>query len=234
MDFRKTLLRSLFLGIGAGIAMMVVQKTTNLDPGYIFRVFVALIMFVVFSCIVFNYIYTLSYQRKMKAAADLLSEGKADEYIEAVEKLYHRAKGRFLKRVLRLNLSAGYCEKRDYENAALLLEDMEKDRLDGQMEMVRRLNLCISYFHTQRADEALALYRDSKVIFDAFRTNPYYENSFAIVDCLAAIAELRIDDAKELLAFAKETDPDPRHEEDFRSIERLIAVVEGKEPSNEA
>lgn len=184
----------------------------------------------------FNILYNLSYQRKIRALAPLLASGRAAEFAAGMEKLLQTAKGTGLRSILQLNLAAGWLEAGQIDQAVRLLEDLSSRRFRGGAEMIRRLNLCLGYFRGAQYDQAMALYRESGPIFQPYREHKTLGGNLAELDILAAIQEGQSQRAETLLRAARTRwTADPRLQEDFRRISRLLEEQKaGTPPGAEA
>jgi tetratricopeptide (TPR) repeat protein len=162
----------------------------------------------------------------MKQIAPLLEAGKPQEYVAGVEQLLETAKGQNLRKILTMNLAAGYIDLKQFDKAIELLEGISDKKLAGTaVKTVYRLNLCTCYFNTDQGEKALKLYNDSQKIFEAQRGGKLYGVNIAVVDMLAAIQNRRYDQAEQLLDQARRTWDDPRFREAFQEIERTLTEI---------
>ena len=105
-----------------------------------------------------NMLYNISYQRRMKQIAPLLEAGKPQKYVAGVEQLLETAKGQNLRKILTMNLAAGYIDLKQFDKAIELLEGISDKKLAGTaVKTVYRLNLCTCYFNTDQGEKALKL-----------------------------------------------------------------------------
>lgn len=167
-------------------------------------------------------LYYGKYQRGMVEAAKLREEGKTEEYIAQVEKLLESAKGQQLRNQLRLNLTAGYCDLKQYDRAAAILEELAGEKLKGVVRTVHRLNLCCCYFYMGEWEKAMEWYGKSQGEFASFRNTAEYGGNVAVLDIFAEIARGQKERAGEMLENAKETWRNPRLQEDYQYLERLL------------
>lgn len=222
----KRFLRVIGAGVCLGAALGIVRAVFQIDDGVFWRWFLGLAAAVIIGAALFNILYSLRYQRKMDAAVRLLEEGRTAEYIDAVEALRRTAKGKYIKNYLTLNLSAGYCDLKQFDKATDILEGLSGERLPGVVRMVQRLNLCVCYFYTGQNARAMELYRAGRKEFAAYRKTAVYGGSLAVLDMFAAIAENRPEDARTLLRTARKTWDRPRLRDDYKYIEDLLAEGE--------
>lgn len=209
-------------GIGIGILLLIIRSIFKIDEDVFMKGFWIVGGIFIIGAALFNILYVFRYQKKMKRVAGLLEDGKTEEYIAEVKKLLQSAKGHELKNLFRLNLSAGYCDLKQFDKAIDILEELSGEKLRGELKMVNALNLCLCYFYTEQNERALELYDRSQKSFERARKSPYYGGNIAVLDMLAAVAEGRTEVAEKMLAEAAETWDNPRLQEDFKYIETLI------------
>lgn len=169
----------------------------------------------------------------MKAAATLLEQGKPQEYIQTVEELRHQAKGRYLKNLFTINLSAGYCDANEYKKAIELLESLENARLYHDLKLVYHINLCICYFYDGQTDKAIALYESSQKLFRWPLAAKLYGGNIVVLDVFALIEQGEFDRAKELLTTARGTWSDSRLQADFEYLEEKLTIRESTRKTNQ-
>lgn len=221
----KRFLKVIAFGVVLGLVLVVVQHLLHIETGAFLRGYFIGAGTILAAAAVCNVLYNLSFRKKIQQAALLLEAGKPDEYITTVEKLVKTAMGKQLKNLLRLNLTAGYCDKKEYDKAIALLEELEDARLQGAVRMIQRLNLCLCYFYTGRDDRAMAVYDASDALFAPYRGGAAYGKNLAVADMLADIQKGRYDDARQLLETARKNWNNPRIAADYDYIEKLL---EGK------
>lgn len=207
--------------IGFGIALAVLKETLEIDDGLFWKWYLLAAVVLIAGALAFNVLYSRRYARKMEALVPLLENGQPAAYLAGLEELLESVKTRGLRDMLRLNLSAGYCELDRYEEAIAVLEGL---KFGGSRipEMVRRINLCICLFHTGRAAEAMELYRGSERWFAPCRGKEPYGGNLAVLDIHAAMTEGRYAEARAMLAQARETWDRPRLQKYHDQLEQLM------------
>ena len=218
----RRFLRVAALGVVLGLLLVLLQHTLGMETGPFLRGYGIAAVTVLGVALLCNILYNDRYRKKVQAAAALLEAGKAAEYIHTIEGLLQTPRGRQLKNLLRLNLTAGYCDLKDYHKAIQILEELEQEPLRGVVRMIQRLNLCVCCFYAGQDARALAVYDASDGIFAPYRGGAAYGKNLAVVDMLADIRRGRYDRARELLATARENWNDGRIAADFDYIEKLL------------
>lgn len=219
----KHFLKVIVAGVCLGVVLVVIQIVFQFDRDALLRGYWSFAAVLIVAAALFNILYNLRYQKKMQAAAALLEEGRPAEYIAAVESLLQTARGRYVRNTLTLNLTAGYCDLKQFDKAIDILEGLSGERLRGIVKTVQRLNLCACYFYTGQQSKAMELYRASQKEFAPYRKTAVYGGSVAVLDMFAAIGEGRSKDAEALLKTARETWDRPRLRDDYQYIEALLA-----------
>ena len=216
--------RTLASGVFLGIALGFITSALEIDKDVFLKYYIVVAVLIVVGVFLYNLLYIRKHNQAMNQAINLLNEGKTEEYMDRVSELERKVKGKALKNLMRLNLTAGYCDLKEYDKALDILESLKKEKLKGDVELVWRLNTCLCYFYTGRKKEAMQLYNESKALFSASKKKGLHVPNIAILDMLAMIEDGRKKEARQYLEFAKEKWPQMRLEEDYRMIdERLKA-----------
>ena len=220
----------IIIGVGIGVVLLIVQKSLRIDEAAFSRAYWLAAPIVIIGVVLINLLYNLFYINKMREIGRLLYTGKAREYVAGMEALLRTAKGKNLRHILALNLTAGYVELKEFDAAIGILEELSAQGLKGDAaNVVHHINLCTSYFETGQYEKAMALYRESRPLFEKFRSNQSYGAYIAVLDMLAAAREQDYDRAEELLKAAMQMYDDPRVQKAFREIGQKLE--EGKDSS---
>ncbi len=222
MKHLKRILRILVLGICLGLFLGFLRSKLQIESGVFMTWYWITAGVILIGLVLFNTVYIGRYVKKMQEAAVLLEAGEPKAYIKAVEKLRGQARGRFLKNLFQLNLSAGYCDLKQYAKAISILEPLSPAHLRGDMRVVHRLNLCICYFYSGQASKAMQLYEASEAVFLPYRDRQPYGGNLAVLDMLAALERKEYAAAGTMLAEAREKWDSPRLAEDYAYIEECL------------
>ena len=126
---------------------------------------------------------------------------------------------KILRNILELNLAAGYIEAKQFDIAIPMLEKLSHERLSGSsVNVVHKINLCLSYFETTQYEKAITVYNENQGLFQQYRHHKIYGGNIAILDIIAAIINEQYNQAEELLDTAKKMYDDPRLQKSFREI----------------
>lgn len=204
-----------------GIVLAVLKEKLDVDSTLFWQWYLAAAAVIIVGAVVFNFLYVRRYGKKMQELVPLLENGRPAAYLAGLEELLETVKTRGLRDMLRLNLSAGYCELDRYEEAITVLESL---KFGGSRvpEMVRRLNLCVCLLHTGRAAEAMELYRASEKWFAPCREKEPYGGNIAVLDIHAAMVEGRCTEARAMLEHARKTWDRPRLRKYYDQLEQMM------------
>lgn len=223
----KRKIKIIVLGFCLGLGLVAIQTILQIDKDVFMTGYWIAALIALTGVLLFNILYNVSYQRRMKQIAPLLEVGRPQEYIGGVERLLETAKGQNLRKILTMNLAAGYIDLKQFDKAIELLEGISDKKLVGTaVKTVYRLNLCTCYFQTAQGEKALALYHDSQKVFEPQRGGKLYGGNIAILDILAAIQGKEYDRAEALLDRARQTWPDTRFQSAFQEIANTLSEIE--------
>lgn len=229
----KRILKIIFIGIILGIFLVMIQNIFQIDEDTFLHIYWIFAVVFVVGAVCINVFYNLFYQQKMRKIAALLDAGKLNEYITEIEKLLQNAKGKNLRNILKLNLSAGYIEAKQYDIAINILEELSSQHLSGStIQMVHRLNLCMSYFYTAQYEKAMKLYQESQKIFHSHRNSKVYGGNVIVVDILAEIQNEQFESAKKLLNTARKSWKNHRLQAAFQELDQFILTAENNSKEN--
>lgn len=217
----KHYLKVFAVAVCFGIVLAVLKETLDVDSTLFWRWYLTAAAVLIVGAVAFNILYARRYGKRMQELVPLLENGRPEAYLAGLEDLLAAVKTRGLRDMLRLNLSAGYCELDRYEEAIAVLESL---KFGGSRapEMVRRLNLCVCLFHTGRAAEAMELYRASEKWFAPYRGKELYGGNVAVLDIHAAMVESRHAEARTMLDHARKTWDRPRLRKYYDQLEQLM------------
>lgn len=218
----KRILGIFAVGVCLGIFLSVIQNMFQIERTVFMRWYWTLGAAAVLLIALCYILYARKYQKQVSESIGLLEEGRANEYIEAIETMLCHAKGRNIRNILQLNLSAGYCDLGQFDKAIHILEGLPEKELRGMTKAVYHLNLCFCYFHTSQTSEALALYDKSQEEFEPLRKKEESGGGIVVLDMLAAVARGEYDVAEKMLENARKTWVSLRLEDDYQYIERVI------------
>ena len=215
----KRAAKIVLIGVCFGLILLFLKISFRIDDAAFMHGYWIVAVAIVLGAVLINVCYNLIYFNKVKKIAKLLSEEKPQEYIDGIENLLKTAKGKTLRNILELNLAAGYIEVKQFDIAIPMLEILSHERLRGSsVNVVHKINLCLSYFETAQYEKAITVYNENQGLFQQYRHHKIYGGNIAILDIIAAIINEQYNQAEELLDTAKKMYDDLRLKKLFREI----------------
>ena len=154
----------------------------------------------------------------------LFDERKFDECIDKLNAIEKTTKSRHVKNMAKLNIAFAFMWKKDYVEAKYILECFGRS-LESmtEVEMARRLNLCLCYFHLKKYERAQELFTASKPFFDKYRDHDFYYDYFMVLDLFMYIVfDKNIIEARKRLREARLLCQDEEFKADFDCMESII------------
>ena len=200
----------------------VIKGVVGIPDDIVWKSYYLISTIIIVGCIIFNMCYHMYYNKKMKEAMKLLEANETDEYIAYVNELLAKAKGSYLKTLFTINLSVGYSDKKEYKKAIALLESVSQSRMHAALKMAYRINLCWNYYYDNQREKAVSIYLESSKIFKKFRGTPLYGGNIAVLDMFMELEKENYELAAALLVIAKSKWNNPRLQDDFLYIEKIL------------
>lgn len=218
----KRMGKILVAGLCLGVPLLLAKIAFQIPDRVFWRYYLVFGGIVIAGAVAVNFLYNGWYMMQVRRAVQLLRDGRAKEYVERLEALHRRARGRFARSMLTINLAAGCIELKQYGRAAELLESVSDVKLSGDLKLVHRLNLCLCYFYQKQTDRAAALYESSRQVFAPYRDRGPYGGNIAVLDIYATVGAKEYARAEGLLKEARSTWTDPAFADDYRYLEEQI------------
>ena len=212
-------------GIVIAILLSIISKTTNIDVNLLLDAILIIATSVILLTLIYNYIYTRKYRRRILYQIELLNKRDPELALKDMQDLYQlliKKHSKYYANIVRLNMSAAYCDMKRYEDALALLLELSETELSDQYAFIYRLNLCACYFYLGKKKEALYCYTLNKRIFDKYHNHKLYGGNVAVIEIFALLAEKEYKQAEKLYLEAKNKWQDPRLEDDYANIENFI------------
>lgn len=219
----KRVLKIVIIGICLGISLSLIQNSFGINEKEFLHIYWIIALIIIIGVALVNVCYNLFYSNKIKKSVKLLDEGKIEEYIDVISKLLESAKGQNLRKVLKLNLAAGYMEGRQFDKAIMMLEELSAKGLKGSViNAVHRINLCLCYFETEQYDKAMKVYNENQILIRKYENDRSYGGYIILLDIMSAIINEKYDLAGELLDKAKNEYTDTRLQKAFQEFQEVI------------
>ena len=220
----KRFLSILVMGIVYASILLVCEIGLGLNGRQIFVIYIVSAVIIFVGAILFNLIYNVVYIKKINKLVSLFDEGKFDECIDKLNAMEKTTKSKHIKNMAKLNMACAFMKKKDYVEAKYIFESFGSSlEKMPEVEMTRRLNLCLCYFHLKKYEKAQELYTDSKPFFDKYReTDDYYEYFILIDVFMYVVFNKDATEARKRLHEARLLCKDEEFKADFDCMESII------------
>ena len=212
------------LGILFGLILLFIKLWFQLSDEETMRIYIYSSIALIIISIIINLSYNLFYGRRINTLTPLLGEAKYDEYLEKITAIRDKVKSKHLRAIAELNRTAALTGKKEYATAVEILRELEpRVKKLPNVEMVRRLNLCLNYFYLKDYKEAETLYKDSEALFRKYKENAFYKKNFTILDLFMDLCCYgKKEGVAERIQEARRMYPEKQLQEDFEYLEELL------------
>ena len=212
------------LGILFGLILLFIKLWFQLSDEETMRIYIYSSIALIIISVIINLSYNLFYGRRINTLTPLLGEAKYDEYLEKITAIRDKVKSKHLRAIAELNRTAALTGKKEYATAVEILRELEpRVKKLPNVEMVRRLNLCLNYFYLKDYKEAETLYKDSEALFRKYKENAFYKKNFTILDMFMDLCCFgKKEGMAERIQEARRMYPEKQLQEDFEYLEELL------------
>jgi len=220
----KSLLSILVMGVVYVSILLVCEIGLGLNGRQTFVIFIVSAVIIFAGSELYKRIYSAVYIKKICKLLLLFDERKFDECIDKLNAIEKTTKSRHVKNMAKLNIAFAFMWKKDYVEAKYILECFGRS-LESmtEVEMARRLNLCLCYFHLKKYERAQELFTASKPFFDKYRDHDFYYDYFMVLDLFMYIVfNKNIIEARKRLREARLLCQDEEFKADFDCMESII------------
>ena len=211
----KRFLSILVIGIVYASILLVCEIGLGLNGRQVFVIYIVSAVIIFAGSELYKRIYSAVYIKKICKLLLLFDERKFDECIDKLNAIEKTTKSRHVKNMAKLNMAYTFMKKKDYSEAKYILESFGSSlEKMPEVEMARRLNLCLCCFYLKKYERAKELYTDSKSFFDKYRET---DDMFMYV-----IFNKDTTEARKRLHEARLLCKDEEFEEDFEYLESII------------
>ena len=164
--------------------------------------------------------------KKIQEANLLFTEKHdADAYIAALNALLETEKGLHAQQVLRINLTVGYCDKRDYASALAALQAIPRpEKLNKANAAFYWVNLALCNFYLGNDDEGMRIVKLQQKAFEEMRRAQQTGPALAFLEIFELLYNGCDDDAAALLETARVTWENERTAADFAFMAQKCGV----------
>lgn len=158
--------------------------------------------------------------RKLRALQPiLLQEHDADRYIDEINMLLAEHKSPHTNAVLKLNLCAAYCEKKEYHLAKEMLLQINPRMLSGINRAVYWADLAYVYFYLQENEQAILILEQQAADFSKLSDNARLGGLIAILSIFQKLAQGDRPGARQLFNQARPKWENDHTAPDFEYLE---------------
>ena len=220
----KSLLSILVMGVVYVSILLVCEIGLGLNGRQTFGIFIVSAVIIFAGSELYKRIYSAVYIKKICKLLLLFDERKFDECIDKLNAIEKTTKSKYIKKMAKLNMAFAFMKKKDYGEAKYIFENFGSSlEKMPEVEMARRLNLCLCCFYLKKYERAKELYTDSKPFFDKYReTDDYYEYFILLDMFMYVVFNKDTTEARKRLHEARLLCKDEEFEEDFEYLESII------------
>ncbi|WP_077611913.1 hypothetical protein [Clostridium sp. Marseille-P2415] len=151
----------------------------------------------------------------------LLQEHDADRYISEINALLMGKKSPQICSILKLNLCAAYCEKKDYSTAKELLLQINPRKLAGINKFVYWADLAYVHFYLHEDEKAVLILTQQKTPFSKLSDHTHLGGLINILLIFQMLAEGDKTGARQLLEKARPQWENEHTAPDFEYLDKL-------------
>ncbi len=141
-----------------------------------------------------------AFNRQLKSLQPiLLKEHDPDRYIQEISALLEGKKSPHLRCALLINLSAAYCEKKEYDTAKTLLMQINPKKITGINKLIFWANLAYIHFYLNENEQACTILTQQQKEFSKFAEHPHLGGLIAILSIFKKLSEGETSEANTLL-----------------------------------
>ena len=223
--YSKSIGIGVFGGIFLGILILFFSELLQVNPDTIADPIFKIGLCALFFVLLFNFMYIGFYRRKIRYTIQLLEEQKPEKALEEMQKIYDQLnikRQKHIANVIRLNMTAAYCDMEEYSKAFQTLLEVKEDQLIGSELFVYILNTCACYFYLQRYDEFLDYYLQNQQLLYKYKDHKNYGGNVAVIKIFYLLMSKKREEAESLFIKTKQEWKDPRLLTDYQWIDAYL------------
>lgn len=227
----KSIKKSLLFGVALGVLMLVAIKTFNIDPQLVKKNYLWVAIAIIALVAGVNLGYNIVYMNKMKKLMPLFSQKRYKDFVIEVDKLLQKAKGKYLRTVLKINQSSAYINLDELKKAENLLKSIDiNEYKSDDIKIIYWINLCTLKFNKKNFKEFRKCYEEGKDTFEKFKDNPYYRENIMRIEMNSKAVDKKFDEAQGILDTLKEEYKQEELQEEYKKLQNTLDKMkqEGK------
>lgn len=225
----KSFKKSILFGVTLGVLILVTIKTFNIDPELVKKnyLWVAITIIALVSGV--NLGYNIIYMNKMKKLMPLFSQKRYKDFVTEVDKLLLKAKGNYLRSVLKINQSSAYINLDEFNKAENLLKSIDiKGVKSGDIQIIYWINMCTLKYNKKNFDGFRKSYEEGEKVFEKYKDNPYYRENIMRITMNAKVVDKKFDEAQEILDNLKETYKTEELKKEYDRLQKTLDDIKNK------
>ncbi|BCJ94236.1 hypothetical protein acsn021_18050 [Anaerocolumna cellulosilytica] len=220
---KKRIRNIIICGLLFGGILLMLRIVFQMSDEEVWRYYILVSGIILVGAVGINIIYQVKLMKKLKRFETILrDEENPDKFIEENESLLRRLKSEYNRALININLSAGYCDKGDFETAKNILLSIPLKHIKGINKVVYYMNLAYIYFRLEESQKALDILEQQKKAFSNLEKHPSLGGNIMSLRILKYIAQDQLADAQNLLITAKNQWTDKRLLKDWELLQSTI------------
>ena len=201
---------------GVGLAAFEPSDEVKKLSIIVFLCFVA-----IFSTII-NLLWYRAFNQKLASLQPiLLEEHDADRYIAEINDLMDEQKSLQIRSILQFNLSAAYCEKRDFRKAKEMLSLINPKKLNAVNRTLYWADYTYIHFYLKENNKAIQIMNEQNAAFNKISKLPKWGALFLILTIFKELAEGNLEKAQSLLEKERPKWETEYNKDDFEYLKKL-------------
>lgn len=226
----KRTIKILGLGFLLGILLLIIKEIFKIDSDVLLSYYWKIGLLVLFLILVINSLYYIIYMNKIKKIMPLYTQGNYHQYIKEMEQLLEKVKGKTLKNILKLNISAGYLELGDYKKGQQIIDQIESENLkDKNLILVYWVNKCVVHFKLNEYDEYKSIFHEKRELFNKYKENPLYKKSINDLEIMYAIVNEDYKLADKLIEQSMDRWSDEKSRKEYIDLDLIVNKLKNNE-----
>lgn len=220
---KKKIWKPIGLGVILGVLMIMLQQRLDVDSdlflSYYWKIAIAFLLLAV----LINLTYYLIMVKKLKDIMAFFEQEDYSTFIERMEAVLIKAKGKHLINVIKINLAAGYSSNKDYAKALDLLNEVDVRSLNhADISLVYWVNRCGVHFKLGDYETFRTDYVLQTALFEKYRDHASYDEALAQLEVLHDIVQGNWKAADQGLAEIRTRWPHSKHQGDYEELQKII------------
>jgi hypothetical protein len=215
----------IILGVTFGGTLLLLRFIFGLSQKTVWKYYIITSVIILLGALIINITWQMKLMKRLKSLERILKdERNPDQFIEENKKILDGLKSEYNRNLIKINLSAGYCDKGDYDTAKNMLLSIKTKYLKGINEIVYYINLAYIYFRLEENQKALIILEQQNKNLVCFENNPHLGGLIAVLRINQYIIQGQLDEAHNLLDTARKKWTDNRLVDDWDILQNKVKL----------